>query len=85
MLPIVQLETLFTSAWYVYEVPTLYGRMVHKTYNRTLHENKEIVVEVYNRVRHFFLKNLIRRAFYSPRPGDFKTVFIFFLRLIFLE
>ena len=33
----------------------------------------------------FFFKILIRRAFYSPRPGDIKTVCFFFLRLIFLE
>ena len=32
---------------------------------------------MYIRVRHFF--NIpIQRAFYSPRPGNFKTVFIFF-------
>ena len=39
--------------------------------------------KLYN-VQLFFLKMLIRRTFYIPRPGDFKTVFfLLFLRLIF--
>ena len=40
---------------------------------------------MYIKLRHFFLKILILRALYSPRPGDFKTVIIFFLRCIFLK
>ena len=56
--------------------------------------NQAVCNSMHTRVWHFFSvfehrlhKNLIRRASYSPPPEDFRTVFIFifFLRLIFLE